>query len=198
MKSKLNAFLNDFVTRKSVAYAAFTSYFLVFIPLLIRTAEIFNFSMVGKHVKFFSTNIYENDSLFLSLLLFASVPALVLTLLLILIIPTYILYRKEKSSDFRLKHRPIHESPLYKGVLAFGCLLFCILLIALPIADIAFFYFVGYNSSGEYFDISECHDWIFLSPFALGAFLYFYILYGFSSIFLAICKFFGLLFNFHV
>ena len=197
MKSKLNAFLNEIVTRKSVAYAAFTSYILVFVPLLIRTAEIFNFSMVGKHVKFFSTDIYENDSLFLSLLLFASVPALVLTLLLILIIPTYILYRKEKSSDFRLKHRPIHESPLYKGVLAFGCLLFCILLIALPIANIKFLYFVGYNHSGEYFDIFKPLGLVIISPIAMIFFLFWYSVEGIYSILLAILHLLYLLFKFH-
>ena len=108
MKAKFNSFLDDIVTRPSVAYAAFVSYFSLINFLLYKIPFVEQVLFEDESLSFFLT-IY-------AYFLIASVPFL-------LIVPTYVLVDKEKDDHFRLKYRKIFNSYVYKWILFLGIIL---------------------------------------------------------------------------
>ena len=194
MKDKFNSFLDDIVTRPSVAYAAFVSYFFLIVPLLCRAVFIFNLYVDGEYLGFFSFGGEEHvqGMSYIFGLFVYSIPTFIFILLLIFLFPTIVFLRKEKNHNYRLKYKSIFNSSLYKGLLFLGICLFglwtfipilCILLLLLCLLQ---------NFKGLFL--------VLLSPFlCLPIFIVFlalYIPFQISSFIYAIYNIFVLLFTF--
>ena len=194
MKFKFNSFLDDIVTRPSVAYAAFVSYFFLIVPLLGHSAFIFNLYANGIYATFFSLpDGMEFKGLYIILLIYLfALPLLIIILLLIFTIPTYKLYRKEKDINFRLKHKPIYDSSLYRSILFSGIILFAIWVIVLFLANPIYIFFF----SKEFGFFNFILTIIFFSLPALGVFIITYIPFQIGTFLYAIYNIFVLLFTF--
>ena len=175
MKSKFNSFLDDIVTRPSVAYAAFISYFFLIVLLLCRAMVVFDSFLHNEYVPFFYISFDEtSDQGILGILFTTSFPLLVITLFLIFVIPVLIFYLKEKKTNFQLMFKPIFDSLLYRGLLFLGLLLFGVWILTLIFAIPIYIYWLYKFVSYEIFSFISTIT--ILSPFVMVFFIFYYIL----------------------